>query len=61
MLSKASRCRLRARSLRAQIVAAAVLSVAALISIWASVHHHQLPSGTMQHHAVVSEAGVRSL
>lgn len=61
MLSKASRARLRVRGLRAQIAAAAALSAIAVISIWASAHHHQVPSESMQHHAVLLEAGVRTL
>jgi hypothetical protein len=51
MLSKPSRARLRARTLRAQIAAAALLSAIAVISIWASAHHRQLPSAKLQHHA----------
>jgi hypothetical protein len=53
MLFKPSPARLRVRSLRAQIAAAAVLSAIAVISIWASAHHHELPKAGLQHHALL--------
>ena len=51
MLSKPSKARLRARSLRAQIAAAALLSAIAVISMWVSTHHQVGPSAKLQHHA----------
>jgi hypothetical protein len=51
MLSKRSRARLRAPALRAQIAAAALLSVIAVIAMWVSAHHHGRPNEKLQHHA----------
>ncbi len=48
---KLSKARLKARSLRVQIAAAALLSVAALISIWASAHHREPHGAKLQRHA----------
>ena len=51
MQYKPSRARLRARTLRAQIAAAALLSVFAVIAMWTSAHQPHLPSAKLQHHA----------